>query len=471
MGEGVRMLRESLRLFQRFYRLVDAVWIALAWILAYWIRFSSGLIPVYFGVPPFETYVSHLPLVLLAWMAALSYGGVYRTDRWWNVAGEWRALARSSAVAMVLLVSIIYLSTKTEISRIFYVCFLSLAFAGLLTIRRVLRGLFRRTRSNGSGARRVLVVGDNAFVTPFCENVKRHPETGLLICGQLLAEDEPRRRGALQVLGDYSAIRDTLRKEGIHIVVFTLPLEHGGQLKEMLRDIDELAVDILVIPDEFPVMPLHPGIEEFGGVPLVRVRASPQQGTARLEKRIMDVIVSGTALVLLAPLFLVIGLLIKATSPGPVFYRQARLGMDGRAFLLVKFRTMRKDAERENEPVWSMRADPRRTRLGAFLRKYSMDELPQLWNVLKGEMSLVGPRPERPEFTREFQKAIPAYILRQKVKSGLTGLAQVRGWRGPTSLEKRVECDIQYIEGWSLGLDLKILWLTLWKGFVNRAEQ
>jgi len=239
----------------------------------------------------------------------------------------------------------------------------------------------------------------------------------------------------------------------------------------MLKGIDDLAVDILVIPDVFPIMPLHPGIEEFEGIPLVRVRASPQQGTARLEKRILDVVFSGIAMVLLAPVLLFVGLLIKTTSPGPVLYRQTRLGMDGREFSLVKFRTMRNDAEKANEPVWSVRGDPRRTRLGAFLRKYSLDELPQLWNVLKGEMSLVGPRPERPEFIREFQKEIPAYILRQKVKSGMTGLAQVRGWRGPTSLEKRVECDIQYIEGWSLGLDLKILWLTLWKGFVNKAEQ
>lgn len=465
------MLRESFRLIQRYYRAVDTVWIALAWVISYWVRFMAGWIPVYFGVPPFKAYVSHLPLVLLIWMAALSYGGVYRTDRWWNVAGEWKALARSSVVAMVLLVSIVYLSTKVEFSRIFYVCFFCLAFVGLVSIRRILRSLFLRSRRNVSGSKRVLLVGENAFVSPFCKNVELHPETGLAIRGQLLAEGEREGTGRLEVFGDYSAIRKTLQQEGIQIVVFTLPLEHGGQLKEMLKSIDDLAVDILVIPDVFPIMPLHPGIEEFEGIPLVRVRASPQEGTARLEKRIMDVVFSAIAMILLAPVLLITALLIRATSPGPVLYRQARLGMDGREFSLVKFRTMRNDAEEANEPVWSIRADPRRTRLGAFLRKYSLDELPQLWNVFKGEMSLVGPRPERPEFIRAFQKEIPAYILRQKVKSGMTGLAQVRGWRGPTSLEKRVECDIQYIEGWSLGLDLKILWLTLWKGFVNKAEQ
>jgi len=262
-----------------------------------------------------------------------------------------------------------------------------------------------------------------------------------------------------------------VQNETIDLVVFTLPMEDGWHLKELLKDIEDLAVDILVIPDVFRILPLHPGIEDFEGIPLIQVRASPQQGTARLEKRAVDVVLSGVALILLAPIFLIIALLIKATSPGPVFYRQPRLGMDSREFSLVKFRTMREDAEKKNEPVWSIRRDPRRTRLGAFLRKYSLDELPQLWNVLKGDMSLVGPRPERPEFIREFQREIPAYILRQKVKSGLTGLAQVRGWRGATSLEKRVECDIQYMEGWSLGLDLKILWLTLWKGFVNKNEQ
>lgn len=466
------MLRESLRLFQRFHRLVDAVWIALAWLLAYWIRFTTGWIPVYFGVPSFKAYASQLPLVLLVWLAALSYGGVYRTDRWWKVEGEWKALARSSVVAMVLLVSIIYLSTKMEVSRIFYASFLCLAFVGLVSIRRISRALFHRTRTTVSGSRRVLLVGDNAFAASFCEQVEGHPETGLIVRGRLSREPEGAAgEGKAEVFGDYSRLRATVQAERIQIVVFTLPMEDAWLLREMLGEVDDLAVDILVVPDVFSIMPLHPGIEEFGGIPLVRVRASPQQGTARLEKRIVDLVFSGAAMVLLAPVFGIIALLVKATSPGPVLYRQARLGMDGREFSLVKFRTMRNDAEKENEPVWSMREDPRRTRLGALLRKYSLDELPQLWNVFRGDMSLVGPRPERPEFIREFQKAIPAYILRQKVKSGLTGLAQVRGWRGPTSLEKRVECDIQYIEGWSLGLDMKILWLTLWKGFVNKAEQ
>ena len=465
------MLRETFQLVRRFYVLVDAIWIALAWIIAYWIRFSTGWIPIYFGVPPLEAYLVHLPLVLLVWIVALTYGGVYRTDRWWNFAASWKGIVRSSLVAMVLLVSITYLSTKVEFSRVFYACFLALALAGLLAIRRLMRTLFLRTRKNGSGLRRALLVGENAFVGPFCENIERHPEVGLMIRGRLIDEDPGGGTNRGEILGGYSAIRRTVEQEKIDTVVIALSLEEGWRLKELLGSIDDLAVDILVIPDVFPILPLRPGIEDFQGIPLVQVRASPQQGIARLEKRVVDVVFAGTAMLFLTPVFLAIAVLIKATSPGPVFYRQPRLGMDGRRFSLVKFRTMSEDAEKEDQPVWSIREDPRRTSLGSILRKYSLDELPQLWNVLKGEMSLVGPRPERPEFTEEFRKQIPAYVLRQKVKSGLTGLAQVKGWRGATSLEKRVECDIQYIEGWSLGLDLKILWRTLWKGFVNKAEE
>jgi len=465
------VLRESLQLLQRYFLLLDAVWIALSWIIAYGVRFRTGWIPIYFGVPSFETYLAHLPLVLVVWVAALTYGGAYRTERWWNSARERKALVRSSVVAMVLLVSIVYLSTKVELSRVFYACFYCLALVGLLAIRRIFRSLFHRSREDRSGLRRVLIVGENAFVGPFCEKVEGHPETGLTIHGQLLPVDDQGESSTLVVLGGYPEIREIVDAEKIDIVVFALPLEHGSESKELLRSVEDLAVDIQVIPDVFPIMPLHPGVEDFEGIPLVQVRASPQQGMARLEKRVLDVVLSGFAMIVMAPAFLIIALLIRVTSPGPVFYRQPRLGMDGKEFLLVKFRTMTKDAEAESRPVWSAREDSRRTRLGALLRKVSLDELPQFWNVFKGEMSLVGPRPERPEFIEEFKKRIPAYILRQKVKSGMTGLAQVRGWRGATSLEKRVECDIQYIEGWSLGLDLKILWLTLWKGFLNKAEQ
>ncbi len=466
------MLKENFRFFRQFYLFLDAGWIVVAWIASYWLRFHSGWIPVFFSVPPFKQYLFHLPLVLLVWMGALVYGGTYNTERWWNFSGEWKAMFKISVMAMVVLVAITYLSVKIDFSRIGYLCFWFLALSGLLSYRHVLRGIYSKIHNKGVNLKYVLVVGENGFTPSFHVNLQHHPEIGLKIYGQLHEIEEPAAGVAsLQVLGGYSELREIVRRGEVDIVVFTLPLEHTWQLKSLLEAIEDFSVDIQVIPDVFSITPLHPGIEDFEGIPMIHVRAGPQQGIASLRKRMLDTVLSLAAMGLLLPFFILIAVLIKATSPGPVFYRQSRLGLNGKEFSMLKLRTMAVDAEKDSGPVWSQKQDPRKTRLGAFLRRYSLDEIPQLWNVLKGEMSLVGPRPERPEFIQEFQKNIPLYILRHKVKTGLTGLAQIKGWRGPTSLEKRIEYDIKYIERWSLGLDLKILFLTLWKGFINRAEQ
>jgi exopolysaccharide biosynthesis polyprenyl glycosylphosphotransferase len=209
-------------------------------------------------------------------------------------------------------------------------------------------------------------------------------------------------------------------------------------------------------------------VEEFEGLPVVTLSGSPMYGWNQVVKRALDLIVSLPLLVACWPLFGLIAILIKATSRGPVFYVQERMGYDGRILRMVKFRTMRVDAERHTGEVWAQENDPRRTSVGVWLRRTSLDELPQLWNVLKGEMSLVGPRPERPVFVEEFRQRLPRYMLRHRVKAGMTGWAQVQGWRGNTSLEQRLEHDLYYIQHWSLFLDLKILWLTLWRGFAHK---
>jgi exopolysaccharide biosynthesis polyprenyl glycosylphosphotransferase len=203
-------------------------------------------------------------------------------------------------------------------------------------------------------------------------------------------------------------------------------------------------------------------------VPVVRLNDSPLIGWYAAGKRLIDIVVATTALVVLSPLLLLLAVIVKVTSPGPVLYAQERMGLDGRTFRMLKFRSMRVDAEAQSGAVWAQKEDNRRTVLGTLLRKTSLDELPQLWNVLLGEMSLVGPRPERPVFVHQFRKEIPHYMLRHKVKAGITGWAQVNGWRGNTSLRRRIECDLYYIQNWSYALDLKILTLTLWKGFVNK---
>jgi Undecaprenyl-phosphate glucose phosphotransferase len=244
-------------------------------------------------------------------------------------------------------------------------------------------------------------------------------------------------------------------------VIIALAHEDYARLPGLLDAIGDEPVTIHVVPDLVRFTSLRGGVEDFEGIPFIHLRDSPLQGWSRIAKRAFDVVFAAAVLVLLSPVMLGIALAVKLTSPGPILYRQDRMGLDGQRFQMLKFRTMGVNAEASTGPVWASQGDARRTRLGAFLRRFSVDELPQFVNVLRGQMSVVGPRPERPVFVEDFRRTVPGYMLRHKVKSGITGWAQVHGLRGNTSLEKRIERDIEYIERWSLWLDLKIIMLTL----------
>ena len=246
-----------------------------------------------------------------------------------------------------------------------------------------------------------------------------------------------------------------------------LPLSAHNRMEKILENLGEETVDIKVVPDLLQFMNLQAGVEDLDGLPVINLTESPFYGWNLITKRISDIVFSTLAIIVSGPLLVVIAIVIKLESKGSIVFRQERIGLDGKEFEMLKFRSMRMDAEDKTGPVWASSDDERRTRLGTFLRKTSFDELPQLFNVLAGDMSLVGPRPERPVFVNEFRKSIPKYMLRLKVKAGLTGWAQVNGWRGNTSLEKRIEFDLYYIKNWSLLFDLKIILMTFWKGFIN----
>jgi Undecaprenyl-phosphate glucose phosphotransferase len=281
-------------------------------------------------------------------------------------------------------------------------------------------------------------------------------------------EEAGRNIEGLKVLDHYENIKEVIKDKKADHVFLALSWHEHAKVVEVLSAIGDEAVDIKVIPDVYEFMTLRGGVEDFDGIPILNLRNSPLYGWNMILKRGADIVFSSLAIVILSPLFILIPILLKLTSPGPVLYRQERMGIGGDTFEILKFRSMRVDAEDETGAVWAKADDPRRTIFGAFLRKTSLDELPQFFNVLKGDMSLVGPRPERPVFIQDFRKHIPRYMLRHKMKAGITGWAQVNGWRGNTDLEKRIEHDLYYIENWSLGFDIKILLLTVWKGLVNR---
>jgi Undecaprenyl-phosphate glucose phosphotransferase len=248
-----------------------------------------------------------------------------------------------------------------------------------------------------------------------------------------------------------------------------LPLEAHRKMLRILQVVSRECVEVKLVPDILQYATLRASIEDVDGTPVINLSQVPLQGWSSLIKRSMDVVLSLPALAVLVPLLPAVAALVWLEDRGPIFYRQERMGLDGKGFMILKFRSMRVDAESSTGPVWATKDDPRRTRVGRYLRRWSLDELPQLWNVLKGEMSLIGPRPERPAFVQEFKHKIPQYMLRHRVRSGITGWAQVHGWRGNTSIKKRIQYDLYYIENWSLKLDFKILWMTVRKGLRHNA--
>ena len=257
------------------------------------------------------------------------------------------------------------------------------------------------------------------------------------------------------------------REQIDHLYVALSPEQHLKMI-DLLDATARECIDVKVVPDLLQVIALKARLWDLDGVPVIDVNDIPLQGLNSVVKRILDIAISATALIVLAIPLMIIALLVRITSKGPALFRQERMGLDGSRFSIVKFRSMVDDAEKDSGPVWTRQNDSRVTALGKFLRRSNLDELPQLWNVLRGDMSIVGPRPERPHFVEEFKHRIPQYMLRHKVKAGMTGWAQVNGWRGDTALDKRIEYDLYYIENWSVRLDLKIIWLTIVKGFFHK---
>jgi len=347
-----------------------------------------------------------------------------------------------------------------EYSRLVILIFLAQSIVAVSLARAALREALRFARRHGYNLRYAIVVGGGEPAAEVLRILNRRRDVGIFVLG--LLSDKKEVPENVRWLGGIEDVRTVLDRQQVDIVFIALPHADASRLTAVLSGIGDDPIAIHLVPDVFSLVPARGGIEEFEMVPFIHLRESRLYGLNRVLKRAFD-------LVFAAPIMLAIAVGLKLTTPGPVLYHQERMGVDGRRFRMLKFRTMRVDAEAETGPVWACPDDPRRTALGVFLRGTSLDELPQLFNVLRGEMSLVGPRPERPSFVEEFRRRVPGYMLRHKVKAGITGWAQINGWRGNTSIEKRIECDLYYIERWSLGFDLKILLQTLWYGFrINR---
>ena len=463
------MLRAHSRVFEQLTLGIDLILIGACWLAAYFVRFYLVGPPLVTPeVPPVRDYLLQLVPILLVWGVAFRWFDLYRPRRLGSYVSEWFDVAKASSLGVIVLIAIMDFGFRgTEYSRVVIVYFWTLSIVAVGLWRATFREGLRFARRHGLNLRRALIVGGGEPAGEIQIALRRRPDAGVRVVG-VVGDKQETGGGTVTWLGRFEDLRAVLDREQIDIVLVALPYAEHGRLAAVLADIGDDPVDIHLVPDVHGLASLRGGIEEFEGLPLIRLRESPLYGWNRALKRSLDLAVGGAAFALAAPVVALIAAGIKLTSPGPVLLKQERMGIDGRRFIMLKFRTMGTDAEVDTGPVWAAADDPRRTRLGAFLRRFSLDELPQLWNVLKGEMSLVGPRPERPVFVESFRRSLPGYMLRHKVKAGMTGWAQINGWRGNTSLEKRLEFDLYYIERWSLGFDLKILLHTVWRGFFDR---
>jgi Undecaprenyl-phosphate glucose phosphotransferase len=450
--------------------------------LAYWVRFHgpvASFAPVTKGVPPFSQYVTLMPYIGLLVPLAFHLQGLYRLRRGRTRVDDFFAVLVGSILAVLFGVAgTLYFQTYyvadelknqgyLEVSQLVWILFLLFTVILTFTARDIARVFLRARWRSGKSLRRVLIAGAGDLGRTVADRLLEHREYGFTIVGfiddKASTGDAIGYRG-LPLVGSLSDVASIAADEKIDEIYVALPLEEHVGMLGVVEFASRECIEVHVVPDLLQFIALRARLEDLDGLPIISIHDVPLRGINSVLKRLVDIAISLLVIIGSAPVTLFIAFMIKRSSPGPVFYSQERMSLDGQPFKVYKFRSMPIDAEDSSGPIWARNDDPRATPIGRWLRQTDVDELPQFWNVLKGDMSIVGPRPERPFFVEQFKHKIPQYMLRHKVKAGITGWAQVNGWRGNTSLEKRIEFDLYYIENWSLSLDFKIMWLTFLRG-------
>jgi Undecaprenyl-phosphate glucose phosphotransferase len=461
------MIHQRSQILCAWFLVWDLLLTAAAWVGAYYLRFEAGWIPITKDTPDVYLCWRNLPLVILLAAVAYRLTGQYAIGRLRRFREEVVGVLKGTALlSLLVLATTFYLHDPYE-SRVTMSLFSLLTGTSILAVRRVTWSAVRSLRSQGYNQTRAVIVGTGRVARKTARALRHASWMGIKNLG-FVEEQVDHWTGDLDVLGTFADLPVLIRKYRIAHVFIALPLGRYDDARRVFDILSQSLVEVRLVADVPDLAGLTLTTTNLDGLPVIGLRESPHFGLNIVVKRAMDVAVSALALVLLAPVMGAIAALVKLTSSGPVFYHQKRCGLNGKVFRMLKFRSMRADAEAQTGAVWARKDDPRRTRLGAFLRRTSLDELPQLFNVLRGDMSLVGPRPERPEFIQQFSKTIPNYMARHCVKAGITGWAQVHGWRGNTSLRKRVQYDLYYITHWTPWLDLHILWMTVWHGLFHR---
>lgn len=462
------MIKENQKHFNRLQVLIDAFVLLFSYVAAWVIKFQ--IISSDDEALSLRTYMIALPITVLVYLGLYYLFSLYTPKRVQGRRLELWNIVKANTVGIALFLGVLYLIKMMHFSRemlfIFYVINICLEAIA----RNLIRYFLRSMRRKGYNLKHIVLVGYSRAAEEYIDRILENPQWGYKIRGIL---DDHIEAGTeykgIKVLGKIDNLMIILPENRLDEIAITLGLSEYARLEEIVNLCEKSGVHTKFIPDYNQIIPTKPYTEDILGLPVINIRHVPLTNTFYAAmKRVMDIAGAICAIILFSPIMVFSVIMIKLTSPGPLIFKQERVGLHNHTFMMYKFRSMDVQPPEKEKTKWTVKDDPRVTNFGKFMRKTSIDELPQLFNVLKGEMSLVGPRPERPFFVEKFKEEIPRYMIKHQVRPGLTGWAQVNGYRGNTSIRKRIEYDLYYIENWTLGLDVKILFLTIFKGFINK---
>ncbi len=458
------MIKENQRFLNGVLVLIDTLVIIFSLFLAYQIRFKTTLFGPIGGTLPLWNYALFTIFAVLPTYLLLYYFfGLYKPFRnQSSIFSGTTKIIRSSVVAFVVLVAFLFVIDQPNFSRIMLMLLsiFVIVFASLERAAAILS--LRMMRSRNHNLKHILIIGDNELAFTFARKIKSKTYLGYNVAGFLGRKEHLGKyfEGS-KFIGTFLDLEKVLEEKKFDRVVIAIPLKYYYHLNEIVDTCERAGIKAEIIPDYYKYIPARPSVELLDYLPIINIRYVPLDDAFNgFIKTLSDIVISIIAIVITSPIMILTAIAIKLESPGPIIFKQERIGYNGKPFIMYKFRSMRVQDEDEEKSQWTTKDDPRKTKVGEFIRKHSIDELPQFFNVLKRDMSVVGPRPERPYFVEEFRKEIPKYMVKHQVKPGLTGLAQVNGYRGNTSIKKRIEYDIQYVENWTFSLDLKIMFQT-----------
>lgn len=465
-----KVIKDNQKLLNRLHVVIDALVIIFSYTAAWYLRFKSGIFELDPWFLSLQEYMKALLIIVPGYLILYYAFQLYTPKRVQGRRYEAWHIVQANTIGLMAYILFLYLTKQSDFSRTMFFVFFCVNVFSEVTVRNIIREGLRNMRKKGYNQKHILLIGYSRAAEQYIDRILSNPEWGYIVRG-ILADNKPRGteyRG-IKVLGRVENLTIILPENKLDEIAITLGLAEYHKLEHIVSMCEKSGVHTKFIPDYNNIIPTKPYTEDLLGLPVINIRHVPLSNALNaFIKRCVDLFGAIVALILFSPVMAVVSVIIKATSPGPLIFKQERIGLQNKPFPMYKFRSMVVQDAASEKAKWTVQNDPRVTPIGKFIRKTSIDELPQLFNVLKGDMSLVGPRPERPQFVEKFREEIPRYMVKHQVRPGLTGWAQVNGFRGDTSIRKRIEHDLYYIENWTLGFDFKILFLTFFKGFVNK---